>query len=331
MKQLFTLIAVSWLAMYSFAQNVGIGTPSPTGPLSFGAVEGPLLWLDHNAMITRLGNEVFFDTRGPDGGSAHIVFGYGHTGAFVPRMRITGDGLVGMGLTDPAYRVDVVGRIRARNPAGAKGLPGIAFDDVAGTTRYAEMVTSGNNIGFRYNNVYAMQYNPVSAAMAFNNSFGAAGMVLVSGGANSVAEWKTPAYGKIYNNAVQQFEGIAYTLNTNGTATIMNGLTVNLNMATTSKLAIDYSITAFSPFCFTCAATAFKIELLAGGAVVSTSLHSIINGFGNTITGHSANIANAGVPQSIQVRVTKISGPDLQLPNTAGQLSGITVIPFPAN
>lgn len=90
MKSQFTAIVLLLSFQVSLAQNVGIGTTSPTGPLAFSSVLGNkiVLWGDgtgsHYGIGVQSGQLQFYS----DASSANIVFGYGRSTAFNERMRI---------------------------------------------------------------------------------------------------------------------------------------------------------------------------------------------------------------------------------------------------
>lgn len=126
------------------AQHVGIGTTTPTGPLSFASNTGNkiILWGDGNA------NHYGFGIQGgllqiyANQPTDAVGIGYGRSGAFNERARIYNTGLDGMYLN---------GRLHLRNgdPANPGGGGGVWLYNTNNTALIGFMGTQNNqNIGF---------------------------------------------------------------------------------------------------------------------------------------------------------------------------------------
>ena len=104
------------------AGRVGIGTTTPNAPLSFPAITGSKITLypgvQGNVGFGVQPNlfQIFSDYSGAD-----IAFGFGTSDDFIERMRVKGTGNVGIGTTNPATRLDVVGDIHASSSIRADG------------------------------------------------------------------------------------------------------------------------------------------------------------------------------------------------------------------
>lgn len=90
MRRICLTIALALFAAIVFSQNVGIGTTTPTGPLSFPNVLGNKIVLYGDGNVSHYG----FGIQGgqlqmySDAPAANISFGYGRSGSFNERMRL---------------------------------------------------------------------------------------------------------------------------------------------------------------------------------------------------------------------------------------------------
>ncbi|MBL0335527.1 MAG: hypothetical protein IPP73_09530 [Chitinophagaceae bacterium] len=94
--------------------NLGIGASTPAFPISFGPALGDKISLWSNST-----NSYGFGIQSSqlqihtDISAADIVFGYGSSAAMTERMRIKGNGLVGIGTSAPLEKLQVSGNIKA--------------------------------------------------------------------------------------------------------------------------------------------------------------------------------------------------------------------------
>ena len=103
------------------AQNVGIGTTTPTGPLSFANTLGNkiVLWGDGNSAHYGIGVQSTVLQLYADQPNTSIAFGHGRSGAFTERVRITNGSADGMFIN---------GRVHLRNgtsPLNVNFTPGV--------------------------------------------------------------------------------------------------------------------------------------------------------------------------------------------------------------
>jgi len=144
MKTILTSI-IFFISYNTIAQNVGIGTTTPTGPLSFPSILGNkvVLWGDGNAAHYGFGVQSAQLQMYSDAPAANIVFGYGRSGSFTERMRIINGGTEGLILN---------GRVSLRNgtnPVDQNYAPGIWLYKADNTAALGFMgVQNNQNMGF---------------------------------------------------------------------------------------------------------------------------------------------------------------------------------------
>ncbi len=110
------------------ASLIGISNTTPAAPLSFKNAIGNKIDLFYNSINSRYGFGIQSGLLQmfTDGVNSDIVFGYGSSTAFNEKMRIKGNGNVGIGANDPVFPLDVNGRMRLRYTAG--NVAGIWFN-----------------------------------------------------------------------------------------------------------------------------------------------------------------------------------------------------------
>ncbi|QGW29667.1 hypothetical protein [Phnomibacter ginsenosidimutans] len=167
MKKLFTnLLLGIVLSATSSAQNVGIGTNTPTGPLSFASQLGNkiVLWGDGNAAHYGLGIQGSTLQLYADAFNSNISFGYGRSGAFTERARIYNSGIEGMYLN---------GRLHLRNgdPSNLGGGGGIWLYNPGNTAQIGFMGTQNSqNIGFYGGSAgWGFTYNTINSRVGIGN------------------------------------------------------------------------------------------------------------------------------------------------------------------
>jgi hypothetical protein len=152
----------------SFAQgNVGIGTNTPTGPLSFASILGNkvVLWGNGSGVHYGIGVQSSLLQLYGDASSANIAFGYGRSEAFVERARIINSGLEGMSLK---------GRLNLLNgdPNNPGGGGGVWLYKPNNTAQLGFMGTQNDkNIGFYGGpNLWGFTYDASTSRVGIGNN-----------------------------------------------------------------------------------------------------------------------------------------------------------------
>ena len=134
MKKAFLSIAISLVAATSFAQWTETGNNKTSGYLSLGSAsengygKRHLTLLSSSSSSSSTGSEInlhynfnnslssFIQSIVPNGNSTDLLFYTSQTpGAHTPKMRIKGNGNIGIGMDAPLYKLDVNGDIRANS------------------------------------------------------------------------------------------------------------------------------------------------------------------------------------------------------------------------
>jgi len=169
MKKIILLLLFVVPSMkYLQSQNVGIGTTTPTGPLSFKSILGNkiVLWGDGNLAHYGLGIQSGLLQLYSDAFAANIAFGYGSSTSFTERMRIINAGGDGMSLN---------GRITLRNGTSPLDLnygSGVWLYKADNTAPLGFMgVQNNQNIGF-YGGPggWGFTYNALNSRVGIGNN-----------------------------------------------------------------------------------------------------------------------------------------------------------------
>jgi Chaperone of endosialidase len=130
--------------------NVGIGENNPIFPLNFASSIGDKISLYGNGAA-----HYGFGIQGSllqiysAGSGDDIAFGYGGSASFTERMRIKGNGAVGIGINNPSYVLEVNGRSLIHSGGSNSTSAGIWFNNNANTSNTGFVgMESDNAIGF---------------------------------------------------------------------------------------------------------------------------------------------------------------------------------------
>jgi hypothetical protein len=228
--------------------NVGIKT-DPGFPLSFQDIAGDKISLfkDVNGNFYGLGIGSSLMQLMTPHSTSDIVFGYGKSAAFTENMRIKGNGNVGIGVTDPAYTMDVASRMRIRSKPGFTA--GIWLNNEANSALASFVgMQADNQVGFfGFGTGWSFLMNTTTGAISFGGTAGQAGQVLKSNGANSAPVWSSVVPG--YNEV---FQTNAVTDNTIGGYVDIPGMVANFTLASPSKVVFNIRLHLLISACFGC-------------------------------------------------------------------------------
>jgi hypothetical protein len=182
MKKFYSLLSILFFTAYAYAQNVGIGTTTPSTRLE---VKKPI------KSTVKISSESFNDTTQlifsnkttSNAGTDMIISSNREEGLRISSqsdittqvkdtiMQITPQGNIGIGIANPAHVLDVNGNINVTGDIKTNGLSGTAgavlTNNGNGTMQWAEVKTNGS-VGFgtwgdcSTNNI--SEYNPVTDA-----------------------------------------------------------------------------------------------------------------------------------------------------------------------
>jgi len=172
------------------------------------------------------GSTLRYQTSGSD--ADHVFFSGINSASSKELLRIKGDGNVGMGVSDPLFKLDVGGRIRLRGTAGNSA--GIWLNNEANTAVPAFMgMQDDNKVGFYGSgNGWGLTMNTQSGSLNINGSAGSYGQVAASNGENQATSWtklgnllqsyyRYPSYSSNVatgNPLIKEFDGGAMAITT---------------------------------------------------------------------------------------------------------------------
>jgi hypothetical protein len=137
--------------------NVGIGSTAPNAPLGFPPLlGGKITFYPGSGGDIGLGVQANLLQIYTDYAGADIAFGYGNSNSFAEKMRIKGNGKVGIGTSNPSATLDVKGNIQATEydfPTPQTfyySIPASAFTPTSSTasTLYKENISTGGGASF---------------------------------------------------------------------------------------------------------------------------------------------------------------------------------------
>lgn len=209
-----------------------------------------------------------------------IAFGTGSSASFTERMRIKGNGNVGIGFNNPQFPLDINGRMRlsGTNPND----PGIWLND-AGVDRAFVGLQNNNHVGFYGGIGWGFTMNTLSGALALNGNEGSAGQVIQSNGVSTPPSWITPT-NALYNNTLQ-LTPLGDLSSGSSTPTLIPGLSYALTAAGNCKVMVMFSIHVYAGGCDFCGSSRAFLDLDVNGTFVQEWVQTVSNGAENTFSG----------------------------------------------
>ncbi|WP_462252187.1 hypothetical protein [Ferruginibacter sp.] len=315
--------------------NVGIGLTNPLVPLSLNGNLGDKisLWTDgtptHYGFGIQSGLLQMFSKTSVD----DIAFGYGSSTSFTERMRIKGNGNIGLGVADPAFRADVGGRIRIRT--GNDGEAGTWLNKTD-NTNFAAFIGLENDsyVGF-YGGAAGWKFgmNTQTGALKINGSEGLAGQVLQSNGSATAPTWITSSGKTQYYRAA-----IPSTILTNASPDLE--VVVPVNVAVTSIITLSVTATVSTANFAGCnvADLSISMEPTGGGGILDIAgRYKLTCGLTNQTISTGENplalfnqnmqVFSPGA-NGVKLVFFKNSGPDITIGNIRPSTIVVKVVPL---
>ena len=236
--------------------NVGIGISNSNAPLQFsnGIANRKIVLYELNNNDHQFygfginGSTLRYQTA--SAGDDHVFFSGASSTASAELMRITGNGNVGIGITDPAFRLDVGARMRIRATPGATAGLWLNNDANNASPAFIGMQTD-NQVGFYGSGAgWPLTVNTTNGALSVAGNTGANGQVLKSNGNASSPGWTT--LGNLIVTAQNKgTTGITTTASTQ----LVPGSNITITIAVRSRLIYSCNIAGTASYCFGCASS----------------------------------------------------------------------------
>jgi hypothetical protein len=277
--------------LFLLAQNVGIGTTNPTGPLSFASTAGNklVLWGDGNSSHYGIGVQVgllqIYTNQATDG----VAIGYGRSASFVEGFRVQGNGNIGVGTPSPVVRLDIAGTdgwnlvdgegdMRIGNATtrlkfgvalggGGIGTAGIMQHGGAGVLNIG---AAGKYMVQLAGSANYINLQNITGGLRINNNAGAAGQVLTSGGPSAAPYWSAPS-SSTFNQVLQTSRSA--DLPYGGQDVDLPGAVANFTLATAARVVFNYRASIVNNGCSGCGngRTFLLLKQVTQGGAVSIS------------------------------------------------------------
>ncbi len=283
--------------------NVGVGTASPTYPLS--------------VMSSLNGLRVQTNSAG---GTAFSVGGFGTIGADAPgvtngRFSLLENGNLGLGVAIPTSKLSfapILGKKISLYP----GTTGDAGFGVAGNRLqiYSDNPNADVAVGYdaagTFNERFAFKPN---GALAVNGNIGTQGQLLASNGPGAPAAWVSPT-AAVYDGITQTLSTSTVTLTSgSSTVTTIPGLSQNIVLHAPSRVLVSFSVPFRSVSCFACGDARAVVDLMVDPNVaINQYVATAPNGEYGTISGTCLLEGLGTESRTISIAAVYATGTDVQ-------------------
>ncbi len=296
-----------------YSGRLGIGTTTPLAPLSINTNAGDKisLWSDGTSTYYGLGvqaalMQIFTKTSGDD-----IAFGYGNSINMTENMRIRGNGMVGMGNANPAYRLDITGRMRIRSGGDNSQSAGLWLNNNVNTEASFIGMEDDQHVGFYgIQSGWRFSMNTTTGALKINGTEGLQGQILQSNGSQA-PEWRSNPVSDMFNMTEELACTAEVIIPAQSTGDVP-GLSKTLVLTKTSKVVVQFTVLANSIGCTFCGGTTFDMIINLDGGNTGRVRYAVPNGENLHVTGSRIFLLQPGT-HTIKISGNTLSGPNLRL------------------
>lgn len=171
-------------------------------------------------------------------------------GTYTTAIDIKPDGKVGIGVSDPAYQLDLLGRMRIRSqPAGFTA--GLWLNNEANSASPAFLgMQTDEQVGFYGTGTgWSFLMNTQTGAISFAGNAGQPGQVLTSNGSGGAPTWQGGAGGGKY--FITRPSANSPDLGTSGRVDVPN-MTANFTLTVPSQVVFQYKLSIANRGCVAC-------------------------------------------------------------------------------
>ncbi|MEO6252232.1 MAG: hypothetical protein ABIO79_02970 [Ferruginibacter sp.] len=187
-------------------------------------------------------------------------------GGLSEKLRIKGNGNVGIGNADPAYQLDVNNRMRIRSGGNNTVSAGLWLNDNANNLAAFIGMEDDTHVGvFGIGTGWKFGMNTQTGSLKINGAEGQAGQVLQSNGNSTAASWASST-NALYNNTNVVLGQDFLTLSQSDPPTLIPGITYTFTSGTNVKVLMSFNIPVHTNYCFSCNPTDVYLNMYVNNA-----------------------------------------------------------------